>query len=474
MPTPPTTRYAPSPTGRMHLGNARTALFSYLLARGHGGRFVLRVEDTDAQRGSEAHLDSQLADLRWLGLDWDGGPGVVDAFGPYRQSERGALYEEYYAKLAASGSTYPCYCSTAELEVSRRTQLAAGLPPRYAGTCRDLGPMDRERLEAAGRRPTLRFRVPTGARVAFDDLVRGPQEFSTDDIGDFVVRRADGVPVFFFCNALDDSLMGITHVLRGEDHLTNTPRQLLLLEALGLARPAYGHLPMLLGADGAPLSKRRGSVSVGDLSAAGFLPGAVTNYLLRLGHAGAPDDWVDPARQPAAFALDTVGRAPAHFDEVQLQHWQREAVKRLAPQALQDWLAPVLPAGLGPEQRRVLGETVSHNVVFPADALPWVDVLFGELPPPDGELRQVLKAAGPGFFAAALAALATTGPDLKALARELKARTGRKGAELYMPLRIALTGRGDGPELGPLLAALPGATIRSRLGALAGANQEDD
>jgi len=472
MSNPLTTRYAPSPTGRMHLGNARTALFSFLLARGRGGRFVLRIEDTDAERGSEAHLDSQLEDLRWLGLDWEGGPGVEDAFGPYRQSERGALYEDYYARLAAAGSTYPCYCSTTELEVSRRTQLAAGLPPRYTGTCRDLDATQRQRLEAAGRRPTLRFRVPAGSRVKFDDLVRGPQEFSTDDIGDFVVRRADGVPVFFFCNALDDSLMGITDVLRGEDHLTNTPRQLLLLEALGLATPAYGHLPMLLGADGAPLSKRRGSVSVGDLREAGFLPGAVTNYLLRLGHAGAPDDWVEPAEQPAVFALDKIGRAPAHFDEVQLQHWQREAVKRLTPEALQDWLASVLPAGLTDPQRSLLGATVSHNVVFPADALPWVDVLFGDLQPPDGDLQRVLDQAGPGFFAATLEALAVAGVDLKALGREIKARTGRKGKDLYMPLRIALTGRPDGPELGPLLAALPEATIRSRLAALAGSTQE--
>jgi glutamyl-tRNA synthetase len=208
-------------------------------------------------------------------------------------------------------------------------------------------------------------------------------------------------------------------------------------------------------------------VSVGDLRDAGFLPGAVTNYLLRLGHAGAPDDWVEPGEQPAAFALDKVGRAPAHFDEVQLQHWQREAVKRLDPQALEDWLAPALPPTLGPAERRLLGSTVSHNVVFPADALPWVDVLFGALPPPDDDLAQVLRQAGPGFFAAALEALDTTGTDLKALARELKARTGRKGAELYMPLRIALTGRRDGPELAPLLAALPDATLRSRLRALA-------
>ena len=445
----------------MHLGNARTALFNFLLARAAGGRFVLRVEDTDAGRGEESYLASQLDDLRWLGLDWDAGPGREDERGPYRQSARGALYEAHYRRLVESGVAYPCYCSPAELEVSRRTQLSAGRPPRYEGTCRGLDETARARHEAAGRRPTLRFRVPDGRRVAFDDLVRGRQDFATDDIGDFVIRRADGVPVFFFCNALDDALMGITQVLRGEDHVANTPRQLLLLEALGLPAPAYGHLPLLLGADGAPLSKRRGSASVGDLRSAGYLPAAATNYLLRLGHAGAPDEWVPPEQQPMAFALDRVGRSPAHYDEVQLQHWQREAVKRLSPEALDTWLAPALPAG----QRRLLAATVSHNVVYPTDARPWVDVLFGDLPPPGEDVAPLLAEAGPDFFVAALQALAVTGPDLPALAREIRQRTGRKGAALYMPLRAALTGRRDGPELGPLVAALGTDQLEKRLGA---------
>jgi len=447
----------------MHLGNARTALFNFLLARASGGRFVLRVEDTDAGRGSESLLSSQLADLKWLGLAWDAGPGREDVRGPYRQSARGELYETHYLRLVEGGAAYPCYCSPAELEVSRRTQLAAGRPPRYEGTCRALDESGRARHLAAGRTPTLRFRVPDGRCVAFDDLVRGRQEFSTDDIGDFVIRRADGVPVFFFCNALDDALMGITHALRGEDHVANTPRQLLLLEALGLPAPAYGHLPLLLGEDGAPLSKRRGSVSVGELRDAGYLPEAVSNYLLRLGHAGAPDEWVATAEQPGTFSLERVGRSPAHFDEVQLQHWQREAVKRLSPQALDDWLSPTLPPALDAGQRRLLAATVSHNVVYPTDAQPWVDILFGDLPPPGGDVAPLLAEAGPAFFESALQALAVTGPDLPALAREIRQRTGRKGAALYMPLRAALTGRRDGPELGPLVAALGTGQLEKRL-----------
>lgn len=461
------TRFAPSPTGRMHLGNARTALFNWLLARATAGRFLLRIEDTDVERSREEHLATQLDDLRWLGLDWDAGPGREDERGPYRQSRRGGLYETWYARLVASGSVYPCYCSPAELEVSRRAQLAARRPPRYEGTCRDLRAEDRARLEAAGRRPAWRFRMPGEGAIAFDDLVRGPQSFAAADLGDFVVRRADGAPVFFFCNALDDALMGVTHVLRGEDHLANTPRQLALLRALELEAPVYGHLPLLLDERGQPLAKRLGAVGVGDLRQLGFLPSALCNYLLRLGHTGAGDGWVGQGELPAQFCVQRLGRAPAHYDAGQLAHWQREAVKRLDAADLEAWMAPALPTGLAADRRRVLARLISHNVALPADARPWADVLFGALPAPGKAEAEVLRAAGPGFFREALAALEAAGPDLPALARELRRRTGRKGAALYMPLRIALTGRPDGPELAPLVAALPPATLRARLEACA-------
>lgn len=467
MSRPFVTRFAPSPTGGMHLGNARTALFNWLLARAAGGRFLLRVEDTDLERSRGEFLDSLLADLRWLGIGWDAGPDREDERGPYRQSQRGALYEAHYERLAQTGATYPCYCSPAELEVSRRTQVAAGRPPRYAGTCRELTAGERARHEAAGRRPALRFRVPAGDTVAFDDLVRGPQSFAAADIGDFVVRRADGAAMFFFCNALDDALMGVTHVLRGEDHLANTPRQLMLLCTLGFEPPAYGHQPLLLAADGVPLSKRTGSMAVAQLRERGFLPAALCNYLLRLGHTGAPDGWLDPAVLPAHFDAGRLGRAPAHYDEAQLAYWQRETVKRLDAAGLEAWMRPALPADLGPDRRRALAELVSHNVVFPDDARPWVEVLYGELPPPSGAAAAALAEAGPGFFTAALAALDTAGADLPALAREVRRRTGRKGKALYMPLRIALTGRADGPELAPLVRALPAERLRARLAAQA-------
>ncbi|MBX3703463.1 MAG: glutamate--tRNA ligase [Steroidobacteraceae bacterium] len=457
------TRFAPSPSGALHLGNVRTALFSWLLARRAGGRFVLRVEDTDRERSSDESVAGQLADLAWLGLDWDAGPDRDDGRGPYRQSQRGATYARLLAQLEAAGHAYPCYCSPAELEAARRAQLARHEPPRYAGTCRGLDAAARAAREAAGRRPALRFAVPEGRIVRFDDLVRGPQEADAAAFGDFVIRRADGAAMFFFCNAADDALMGVTHVLRGDDHLSNTPRQLLLLEALGLTAPRYGHLPLLLDADGAPQSKRRGSVTVGALRRQGYLPGAVLNFLLRLGHHGAPDAWIDPAELAGHFDPGKLGRAPAHFDPVQLDHWQREAVRRLSPAQAAEWLAPMLPADWTAARRVEAARLLQGNLLRPADAAGWVGVLGGDIAPLAGEDAALVAAAGAGFFESALAAFADSGGDLRRLAEGLQARTGRKGREIYQPLRIALTGRHDGPELAALLAAIPPALVRERL-----------
>src|SRR5580765_1638183 len=244
---PVVTRFAPSPTGELHLGNARTALFNQLLARRAGGRFLLRIEDTDSERSVDAHTRGLMADLRWLGIEWDAGPDREDGLGPYRQSQRGARYAQELAALERTGAVYPCFCTPLELSLSRRAQLAAGRPPRYAGTCRALTESERAARLAGGVSPTLRFRVPGGERIDFIDMVHGLQSFLSDDIGDFVVRRADGTAAFFFSNAVDDARMGVTQALRGEDHLTNTPRQLLILAALGLAAPAYGHVSLIVG-----------------------------------------------------------------------------------------------------------------------------------------------------------------------------------------------------------------------------------
>src|SRR5688572_20373554 len=457
------TRFAPSPTGALHPGNARTALFSFLFARRGGGRFVVRVEDTDRERGSESFVAAQLADLAWLGLDYDAGPGRDDGRGPYRQSERASIYAGLFDRLEREGHAYPCFCTPAELEVARKTQLSAGEPPRYPGTCRGLDAAARAAREAAGRKPALRFAITGPETIRFDDLVRGPQAVEAATLGDFVVRRADGGAVFFFCNAVDDALMGITDVLRGDDHLSNTPRQLLLLRALALTAPRYGHLPLLLDASGAPQSKRRGSVTVGELRSRGYLAAAVGNYLLRLGHHGAPDGWIEPVVFPGHFDAGKLGRAPAHFDPVQLDHWQREAVRRLHPASLARWLEPELPADWPAGRRASVAALLQGNVLLPGDVREWLAVLGGALPPLDSDAASAVAEAGPGFFDAALATYSETGGDLAALAERLEARTGRKGKALYMPLRLALTGRHDGPELAALLAAIPQALVRDRL-----------
>src|SRR5256714_11893027 len=275
----PVPRFTPSPSGELHLGNARTALFNLLLARRAGGRFLLRIEDTDSERSLDSHTTALMADLRWLGIDWDAGPDREDERGPYRQSQRGALYARQFAVLERQEVVYPCFFTPLELELSRRAQLAAGKPPRYAGTCRDLTPEERACRQAQGLAATLRFRVPRGERVTFEDFVHGPQSFPTDDIGDFVVRRADGSAAFFFSHAVDDASMGVTTALRGEDHHSNTHRQLLILAALGLAAAAHGHEGLIVGADGAPLSKRHAAVSVREYRERGYQPPAPAHHL---------------------------------------------------------------------------------------------------------------------------------------------------------------------------------------------------
>lgn len=468
VPAVPITRFAPSPTGELHLGNARTALFNWLLARGRGGRFLLRIEDTDATRSRTEHATQILDDLRWLGLDWDGDIVV--------QSARGPVYAEALARLEAAGRAYPCYCTPLEIEVSRRSQLAAGRPPRYAGTCRQLDAHQRAARLAEGRKPTLRFRVPDAGRIAFTDLVHGDQVFECADIGDFVLRRADGSAAFFFSNILDDADSGVSVVLRGEDHLSNTPRQLLIAEALGLRAPSYGHLSLITGADGSPLSKRLGAKTLRELRETGYLPAALVNHLYRLGHSGlgregAIDGLQDLDALSRAFDTTRLVRSPARFDPAQLESWQKAAVQALTPAAALEWLRPALPAGLDPVAAQGFVDVIRHNLTLPAEVGVWSAVAFGELPPATPAEAALLAEAGPEFFAAAAAALRDRAADLaggdpagwKAAAAAIGAATGRKGPALFKPLRLALTGQLQGPELAPLIALMTPARAIARL-----------
>jgi glutamyl-tRNA synthetase len=452
---PAVTRFAPSPTGSLHLGNARTAFFSFLWARQSGGRFILRIEDTDAERSQRRFYEGLLADLRWLGLDWDEGPDIGGPSASYAQAERGDYYRGLFEQLERMERAYPCYCTAEELELSRKLQRMAGKPPRYAGTCRHLNAAQRAEREARGLRPSLRFAVPGGEAIEFIDSVHGPQRYLSDDIGDFIIRRDDGTSAFFFCNAVDDSAMGITHVLRGDDHLTNTPRQIMILAALRMRIPGYGHVGLLVGADGAPLSKRHGSTSVQEFRERGFLRDAMLNQLFHLGHASDVDGWLSLADMPAHFRADHLGRAPARFDDTQLVHWQKETLARLPSSDVLAWL--------GGGDSSAFVELVRHNVVLPGDAVSWRNVVQGELPVFCAADTEVIGAAGADFFDAAIEALRSSDGDFKTLTKLLKERTGRKGADLFMPLRLALTGQAHGPELAPLFKLMSFETARRRL-----------
>jgi glutamyl-tRNA synthetase len=457
------TRFAPSPSGLLHLGNVRTALFNVLLARHGQGVFLLRIEDTDQERSAEEYVEALMEDLRWLGLEWQEGPGVEGESRPYRQSQRDAVYQIYFQRLEAEGLAYSCFCSQEELERVRKRQLAAGQAPRYAGTCARLALAEVESKLDMGLKPALRFRVPSLATVEFEDLVRGPQRFATGDIGDFIIRRTDGSPAFFFSNALDDALMGVTHVLRGEDHLANTPRQILLLQFLGLPVPRYGHIAMIVGGDGTPLSKRHGSRSARELREAGYLPGALCNYLARLGHHYEDTSFLDLDALAAKFDLDRLGKAPARFDPQQLHHWQREALARSDPDTLERWLGPTVARQVPADKYQDFIKIIRPNVVLPEDALHWATALFGEELVFKDKVLSIIYQAGPTFFAEALTAVDRCGIDFNALIAQLKQTTGAKGKSLFLPLRIALTGELDGPELALLLPLMGTARVRQRL-----------
>src|SRR5712691_478368 len=321
-------RFAPSPTGQLHVGNARTALFNWLLARGSSGTFILRVEDTDVERSTRESEAGILRDLRWLGLDWDEGPDVGGPRGPYRQSERLHLYQSYAKELLSADAAYYCFCSTAQLGAEREEAVAAGRTARYAGTCRRLSRDQAAARIAAGERPAIRFRVPEARDVVFTDIVRGDVRFHTDVVGDPVIVRADGHPAYNFAVVVDDALMEVTHVIRGEDHISNTPRQVLLNEALGFTPPEFAHLSLVMGPDHSPLSKRHGATSVAEFRSKGYLPEALVNYLALIGWAPGNDEELLPVEELARrFSLERVGHSAGVFDEEKLAWANRHYLK---------------------------------------------------------------------------------------------------------------------------------------------------
>ncbi|OQW92757.1 MAG: glutamate--tRNA ligase [Beggiatoa sp. IS2] len=457
------TRFAPSPTGLIHLGNARTALFNALYAYHHQGIFLLRIEDTDLERSTADYAQQMMADLQWLGLTWQEGPQIGGTTGPYYQSERNDIYLHYFNQLEQQEQVYPCFCTPQELALSRKLQRTAGQAPRYAGTCAHLSANEKSRKLAQGLQPTLRFRITRKQQIQFTDLVRGQQYFASDDLGDFIIRRADGTPAFFFCNAIDDALMGVTHVFRGEDHLTNTPRQLLILQALGLPMSNYGHISMILGSDGTPLSKRNGSQGIQELKNSGWLAEGVVNYLARLGHTYTYEGYLPFSDLVAQFSIEHLGRAPAHFDERQHHYWQREAITHSTDDSLWTWMGDEVSALVPPAHRAEFITAIKANLVFPQDAFHWATILFRDSITIQAEAQTVITEAGSAFFTQALAALEASQADYKMLITHLKQMSGAKGKALFMPLRAALTGETHGPEMANLLPLIGLQRARERL-----------
>ena len=456
-------RFAPSPTGQLHVGNARTALFNWLLAHGKDGTFILRIEDTDAERSTRESEHSILEDLRWLGLDWDEGADVGGQHGPYRQSERLHLYASYANELMTGGHAYYCFCSPQQLDGERQSDLAAGRPPRYHGTCRSIGSEEARRRMDAGERPVIRFRVPDNTDVTFHDLVRGDVTFNSEQFGDPIIVRSDGRPQYNFAVVVDDALMEISHVVRGEDHISNTPRQILLYQALGFTPPQFAHLSLVMGPDHTPLSKRHGATSVLEFRERGFLPEALVNYLALIGWSPGGDKELMPIQELARrFALEDVGHSAGVFDQEKLawmnRHYMKEAAPaRLAAEAARyfiargflkrrtdaatEYLVSVLPMAVGSVDRV---EEIPDRLRFlfdfdPASSIARTDV--AEILDEPGA-REVI-AALPDAIDRPLIDRET----FRAMSTRVRERTGQKGKLLFHPNRVALTGEGGGPEL---------------------------
>ncbi len=456
------TRFCPSPTGLMHLGNARTALFNALLARGDRGTFLLRIEDTDKERSEHKYAEIMQADLRWLGLEWQEGPGPEGPHAPYWQSKRQKIYDEYYETLIAKELAYPCFCSEEHLKIVRKSQIAAGKPPRYPGTCRNLTQAEVDSKLKQGLKPVLRFHLPADQTIVFEDGVHGSQRFATNDMGDFVIRRANGTAPFLFCNAIDDSLMNVTHVIRGVDHLTNTPRQIMLLQALELTVPMYVHISLITGADGAPLSKRHGSKSVQELRETGYLPEALVNYLARLGHYYENNAFMHFNDLANNFSLEHLNPASARFDEQQLLYWQKEAVMQLDFDSTWEWFGKAVHELVPQDLKETFVTAIKPNVVFPEEAVTWAKIIFADELIMTAAEKEILVNAGETFFSAAAALVAEHGSDFKAFCKAVSEKTGAKGKALYMPLRIALTSMPHGPELAYIFLLLGAKKLTQR------------
>ncbi|UJF33659.1 glutamate--tRNA ligase [Paenibacillus hexagrammi] len=473
-------RYAPSPTGHLHIGGARTALFDYLLARRNNGVFIVRFEDTDQTRHKESGIADQLSGLKWLGLDWDESVDIGGPYGPYRQMERLDLYKPYTDQLLSQGNAYPCYCTEEDLEQERAEQEAKGEMPRYSGKCRHLTSEQRNAFEQAGRKPSIRFRVPEDRIIAFDDKVREHVEFESNGIGDFIIVRPDGIPTYNFAVILDDHLMKINLVIRGEEHLSNTPRQILMYEALGLPVPEFAHLSLILNQDRKKMSKRDESIIqfIEQYKELGYLPEAVVNFIALLGWSpGGEEEMFTKEELIAQFDLNRVSKSPAVFDMDKLNWMNNHYLKKAPLSRVVDLCLPHLQkagfiqgelssekthwvetlVGLNQERMRYAAEIVELAQLFFQDELVMEEeasaILQEEHVPVvlSRFLQQVEQAEDFSVEA------------IPGMVKQVQKDTGYKGKQLFMSIRAALTGQVHGPDLNKSIFLLGKEKVVARL-----------
>jgi len=451
-------RFAPSPTGPLHIGGARSALFNYLFAAHYQGEFVLRIEDTDLERSHRQYETEILESLQWLGIDWTEGMWKDGPNGPYRQTERLEIYRPYLQELLDTGKAYYCFCTPAELEAERQDQLSKGLMQRYPGKCSSLSDTEIEQRLKDGIRPSIRFRVPEHQLYVVNDLVRGQVSFDSDNSGDFIIAKSDGIPVYNFAVVIDDVLMGVTHVIRAEEHLSNTPRQLMLYDAFNFKRPHFAHISLILGDDRQKMSKRHGATSLVQYRERGYLPEALFNFLALLGWSPKGEQEILSHEEIIeAFSLDGLARSPAVFDMDKLNWINQQYLKNKSTDELAIMLKPYLMASVWREeaahlndyQYKLLIEAVRDRLVCLADFPEQAAVFFQEASferPARDILQQPQTSEILTYFRDEM--IEFTSPDeakefMKTFIKRLKV----KPKDVYMPLRIALSGQAHGPEL---------------------------
>jgi glutamyl-tRNA synthetase len=467
-------RFAPAPTGLLHIGNARTALFNYIFVKRHLGTFILRIEDTDVERSTDASIDHILEDLQWLGISWEEGPDRDAAYGPYRQSQRLFLYRDYTERLFQEGKVYKCFCTNERLEALRKEQLSKGKMPRYDGRCRSLSEEEILKMESAGHRSVLRFRVGKGS-IVFEDIIHGRMTFDAEGIGDFIIIRSDGMAAYNFACVVDDHLMDVTHVIRGEDHLSNTPRQIMIYQALGWQPPAFAHHPLILGPDRSPLSKRHGATAVSQYRKEGFLPEALLNYLVLLGWTSPSGEELLPLeRIVEQFSLTAISKSAPIFNRKKLEWLNSLYIRKKEEDRLSELLLPYLEkAGLNIHQ-------VDHNYLIQASGLlkenlvvlsqieEYLGIFFDEKFFFEDEAKTILLDPKNRQTLHIILNVLEVSPEItpdtvSSLLSQLEEKTGQRGKDLYAPLRAAITGKTKGPELTKTLPLLGKERIIKRL-----------